>query len=72
MNRIGYCRVSTSEQNLDLQLNALRGCVSVFRDEGISGTARERPGLSAALNALREGDVLVDCFVWLLLEPCCN
>ena len=61
--RIGYVRVSTAEQNLDLQLNALRGCVSVFRDEGISGTARERAGLTDALNALREGDVLV---VWKL------
>src|SRR5262249_11965984 len=61
--RVGYVRCSTQEQNLDLQLDALRGCVSVFSDQGISGTARERPGLTDALNALREGDTLV---VWRL------
>jgi DNA invertase Pin-like site-specific DNA recombinase len=62
---IGYARVSTEEQNLDLQLQALEaaGCVKVFKDHGLSGAARERPGLAEALAHLKEGDVLV---VWKL------
>lgn len=61
---IGYARVSTSEQNLDLQLDALKqaGC-EMFFDDTTSGANSERPGLSQALAYLREGDVLV---VWKL------
>lgn len=61
---IGYARVSTQDQNLDLQVKALTkaGCKRVF-DDKISGTRAERPGLAAALALLREGDTLV---VWKL------
>jgi DNA invertase Pin-like site-specific DNA recombinase len=63
--RIGYARVSSDEQNLALQRDALAGvgCRSVFEDDGISGTAMGRPGLTKALSALGAGDVLV---VWRL------
>lgn len=61
---IGYARVSTSDQNLQLQLDALEkvGCEKIFEDY-ISGSKDIRPGLSQALEMLREGDVLV---VWKL------
>jgi len=63
--KIGYARVSTEDQNLDLQLHALRhaGCARIFTDYGISGKGFDRPGLRATLTALNEGDVLV---VWRL------
>lgn len=59
--RIGYARVSTDEQNLALQLDALRavGCDSVFSDEGVSGAAANRPALRRVLRTLRKGDTLV-------------
>ena len=62
---VGYARVSTDEQNLDLQRDALRdaGCDAVVEDRGVSGAARERPGLTAALTTCGPGDVLV---VWRL------
>ena len=62
---IGYARVSTDEQNLDLQHDALgsAGCASVFEDRGISGAQHSRPGLDAALAVLEPGDTLV---VWRL------
>ena len=61
---IGYARVSTGEQNLDLQRDALThaGCEHVYTDE-MSGVKAERPGLRQALTYLREGDTLV---VWRL------
>jgi len=63
--RIGYARVSTDEQNLRLQLDALRaaGCECIYRDDGVSAVARERPGLNLAVKRLKPGDVLV---VWKL------
>lgn len=62
--RIGYARVSTHEQNLDLQYDALNKaeCFKTFTDT-MSGAKADRPGLSEALNYLREGDTL---FVWRL------
>ena len=59
--QIGYARVSTEEQNLGLQMDALRhaGCDRIFQDEGISGVAVSRPALNEALAALGPGDVLV-------------
>jgi len=61
---IGYARVSTSDQNLDLQKEALLkiGCERIYEDE-ISGTIKERPGLNKTLEMLRAGDTLV---VWKL------
>ena len=61
---IGYARVSTQDQNLDLQREALTkaGCEKIFNDK-ISGSRAERPGLTKALEMLREGDTLV---VWKL------
>lgn len=61
---IGYARVSTDDQNLDLQKDALKnaGCEKIFEDT-VSGAATAKTGLSDAMEALREGDVLV---VWRL------
>ena len=64
MALIGYVRVSTAEQNTALQTDALRkaGCKRVFEDT-VSGVKADRPGLTAALAYLRDGDVLT---VWRL------
>ncbi len=63
---IGYARVSTNEQNLDLQRDALlrAGCTqhSIFTDK-ITGTQTQRFGLDQALSHLRLGDTFV---VWRL------
>ncbi len=61
---IGYARVSTEDQNLDLQKDALEkaGCERIFTDS-VSGTKAKRPGLEEALSHLRAGDTLV---VWRL------
>ena len=61
---IGYVRVSTSDQNLDLQLDALKqvGCDNVYKDI-TSGAKADRIGLSDVLNYIRKGDTLV---VWRL------
>jgi DNA invertase Pin-like site-specific DNA recombinase len=64
MASIGYARVSTHDQNLDLQRDALNaaGCSTVFEDK-ISGAKSDRPGLADALGYVRDGDVLM---VWKL------
>lgn len=61
---IGYARVSTHEQTLDLQLDALKkaGCETTHTDK-ISSVADERPGLNQALAIARDGDTIV---VWRL------
>ncbi len=61
---VGYARVSTDEQNLALQLDALHqaGCARVHKDVG-SGSLKHRPQLDACLDYLRTGDTLV---VWRL------
>ncbi len=63
--KIGYARVSTDEQRLDLQMEALKraGCTRIYQDHGVSGLSFSRPGLDAALRVLKEGDMLV---VWRL------
>ena len=63
--KIGYARVSTEEQNLDLQRQALEaaGCDVIYEDHGVSGAAIERPGLAEARARAKPGDVLV---VWRL------
>jgi DNA invertase Pin-like site-specific DNA recombinase len=62
--KIGYARVSTEEQNLGLQHDALKaaGVGRIFEDQ-ISGTAMQRPGLNEAVAVLNAGDTLV---VWKL------
>ena len=57
---IGYARVSTDDQNLDLQRAALReaGCTRVY-EEKLSGSSRNRPELVRLLDHLRSGDVVV-------------
>lgn len=61
---IGYARVSTPDQVLDLQVKALNeaGCLMIY-SEHISGAAKRRPELDMAIKELREGDTLV---VWRL------
>ena len=56
---IGYARVSTEDQNLDGQLDALKaaGAEKIFADK-ITGTARSRPELDRLLDQLRQGDVI--------------
>lgn len=64
--RVGYARVSTQDQNLDLQLDALRAaaCSIVYEEKVSGGRGRsERPELDNALKALRKGDTLV---IWRL------
>ncbi|MBV9484014.1 MAG: recombinase family protein [Acidobacteria bacterium] len=63
---IGYARVSTNEQNLDLQRDALLKAGVAAKDiytDKVTGVKAERPGLQAALSHLRHGDTLV---VWRL------
>lgn len=62
--KIGYARVSTLEQNLDLQIDALEkaGCKKIITDE-VSGSVADRPGLAQLKDILREGDTVV---VWRL------
>jgi DNA invertase Pin-like site-specific DNA recombinase len=61
---VGYARVSTADQNTDLQINALRdaGCARIFQDK-ITGTAQTRDGLNLALASIGQGEKLV---VWKL------
>ena len=63
--RYGYARVSTQDQSLDLQIDALQHarCDTIYTDHGISGVQEKRPGLSKLLNKLQPGDTLV---VWKL------
>ncbi|MGH8210351.1 MAG: recombinase family protein [Steroidobacteraceae bacterium] len=61
---IGYARVSTQDQSLELQIAALKkaGCKKII-DDKLSGSRAERPGLTKVLDLLRKGDTLV---VWKL------
>lgn len=61
---VGYARVSTDDQNLDLQRDALKkaGCEQIYEDQ-LSGARAERPGLQQTLAYARSGDTLV---VWRL------
>ena len=62
--RIGYARVSTRDQNLDLQVDALRaaGCERIYQDV-TSGAKTARPALDELFGQVRAGDVLV---IWKL------
>ena len=58
--KIGYARVSTKEQNLSLQMDALEkeGCKRIFREK-ISSAKADRPELRKMIDQLREGDVII-------------
>lgn len=60
MALIGYARVSTTDQDLAVQIEALenRGCIKIFSDKK-SGTTANRKGFQECLQYLREGDVLI-------------
>ena len=58
MSKIGYARVSSKEQNLDRQLQALESVSKVFSDK-LSGATTERPQLKAMLDFIRDGDIVV-------------
>lgn len=62
--KIGYARVSTKNQNLDLQIEALEkaGCEKIYQEK-ISGTTKNRPELDKMIEQFREGDEL---YVWRL------
>jgi DNA invertase Pin-like site-specific DNA recombinase len=62
--KIGYARVSTQDQDLSLQLDALQaaGCGKIYKEK-MTGSTRERPELQKLLDQLREGDVVV---IWKL------
>ena len=62
--KVGYCRISTHDQCLAMQQDALKesGCEEIYSDIA-SGTKSERPGLEQAISFLREGDTLI---VWQL------
>lgn len=63
--KVGYARVSTTDQNPALQLAALKkaGCKQIYTDEGISGIVTRRPGLDRCIKSLKPGDTLI---VWKL------
>ncbi len=63
--KVGYARVSTEDQKLDLQISALKrvGCGRIYEDHGISGSTMMRPGLASMIRSLRPGQTLV---VWRL------
>ena len=59
--KYGYVRVSTKEQSVDLQVDALKesGCDKIFIDEGVSGCLKHRPQFDELLNIIGAGDTLV-------------
>ena len=57
--KVGYARVSTSGQNLDLQLDRLADCDRIYREKASAGSAKNRPELKNALDFVREEDVFV-------------
>lgn len=60
-SKIGYARVSSPDQNIEMQIDALdkAGCEVIYKDDGISGARADRPGLKKALAALQPGDTFV-------------
>jgi len=62
--KIGYARVSTKDQNLNLQMDDLKkaGCQKIFQEK-ITGATKERPQLQKMIEQVREGDVI---YIWKL------
>lgn len=65
MTCLGYARVSTTEQDTELQIRELEaaGCERIYRDHGVSGTKASRPELDKLLDRLSKGDEVI---VWKL------
>ena len=65
MTRLGYARVSTADQDTELQIRELdaAGCERIYRDHGVSGTKTSRPELDKILDRLSQGDEVI---VWKL------
>ena len=65
MTRLGYARVSTSDQDTEMQIRELEaaGCERIYRDQGVSGTKTSRPELDKMLERLSQVDEVV---VWKL------
>ncbi|MCY0905778.1 recombinase family protein [Arthrobacter sp. H14-L1] len=65
MTRLGYARVSTADQDTEMQIRELEaaGCERIYRDHGISGTKTSRPELDKMLDRLSQGDEVI---VWKL------
>lgn len=63
--KIGYARVSTADQNLDLQIDSLKaaGCTKIYTEKASGAAKSKRPELERCLDALRDGDTLM---VWRL------
>jgi DNA invertase Pin-like site-specific DNA recombinase len=63
--KLGYARVSTSDQNLSLQVTALKaaGCTKIYRDHGVSGSLASRPAFDELLGDIGKGDTIV---IWRL------
>ena len=59
--KYGYARVSTDEQTVDLQVDALQSCDEIFVDQGVSGMVTDRPELARLLETVTQGDTIV---VW--------
>lgn len=59
--KIGYARVSTKDQRLRMQCDALEavGCDAIFEDHGVSGAKNSRPGLDDMLGSLKAGDSVI-------------
>src|SRR5215813_10317083 len=59
--KYGYARVSSDDQNADMQRAALRkaGCTKIFTDDGISGATTKRPALIRCLKKLKRGDTVI-------------
>lgn len=57
--RIGYARVSTTGQSLDIQLEKLAGCNRIYKEKASAASTNGRPELKTALDYVREGDVFV-------------
>ena len=58
--KIGYARVSTQDQNLDMQIDELKkhGCERIYQEK-ITGTKKDRPELEEMLKTLRSGDTVI-------------
>lgn len=60
--KIGYARVSTNDQKMERQLDALakEGCERIYQEK-ISGVKKDRPELNRMLDAIRQGDIILVC-----------